>query len=449
MNDVHREVIRELILNIKKHSTATHCTISIGTQKRPLNEEIQTSIYINELILKVTDNSPSINTVAGGAHSLNFHSESISRLLKSINGQINLSSDSQFLTQEITLSIPESQRTYLEHIKTLRTESINYLSKGFILLTLIYAIVTFPAYLVLGVDNVVALLFLIQIGLLSTSLLIKKIALPLAALGSMVAVSIFPIISLWSIFCQEIQYLPWLFNGILGSVFFVTLLVNSKILKWVPILLFLVSSLIIQGKLPKACENLLDGSIPAIALIAFISIGFMNARNRSKRIQEVFVAESRKAYRDVESTRLNVEQERARIVEELVLFSAWLEKSTDVPTDEVQQKINRLILCLRTFLLTSEYFDSILIKSLYRYSLSRNLKGIETRLEISTSDFSLAISQEELARMFNVLEDATQDIPVEIQVSRNDFGQVSVKVKANSQVEPLVIKRDQLNIQLL
>jgi hypothetical protein len=397
----------------------------------------------------VTDNSPSQNVLAGATQPLNFRSESISRLLKSINGQINLSSDSQFLTQEITLSIPESQRTYLEHIKTLRTESINYLSKGFILLTLIYAIVTFPAYLVLGVDNVVALLFLIQIGLLSTSLRIKKIALPLATLGSMVAVSIFPIISLRSILCQEIQYLPWLFNGILGSVFFVTLLVNSKILKWVPILLFLVSSLIIQGKLPKACENLLDGSIPAIALIAFISIGFMNARNKSKRVQEVFVAESRKAYKDVESTRLNVEQERARIVEELALFSAWLEKSTDVPATEIQNKINRLILCLRTFLLTSEYFDSVLIKSLYRYSLSRNLRGIETRLEISTSDFSLAITQEELGRIFNVLEDATQDIPVEIQVSRNDFGQISIKVKANSQVEPLVIKRDQLKIQLL
>jgi hypothetical protein len=366
-----------------------------------------------------------------------------------MNGQINLNSDSQFLTQEITLSIPESQRTYLEHIRTLRTESINFLSKGFILLTLIYAIVTFPAYLVLGVNNVVALLFLIQIGLLSTSLRIKKIALPLAALGSMVAVSIFPIISLGSILCEEIQYLPWLFNGILGSVFFVTLLVNSKILKWVPILLFLASSLIIQGKLPKACENLLDGSIPAIALIAFISIGFMNARNKSKRVQEVFVAESRKAYKDVESTRLNVEQERARIVEELVLFSTWLEKSTEVPASEIQNKINRLILCLRSFLLTSEYFDSVLIKSLYRYSLSRNLRGIETRLEISTSDFSLAISQEELGRIFNLLEDATRDIAVEIQVSRNDFGQISIKVKASSQVEPLVIKRDQLKIQLL
>jgi hypothetical protein len=229
----------------------------------------------------------------------------------------------------------------------------------------------------------------------------------------------------------------------------VTLLLNSQILKWVPILLFLASSLIIQEKLPKACENLLDGSIPAIALIAFISIGFMNARNESKRIQEVFFAESNKAHKDVESTRLNVEQERAKIVEELVLFSAWLDKSTDVPVNEIQNKINRLILCLRTFLLTSEYFDSTLIKSLYRYSLSRNLKGIETRLEISTSDFSLTLAEEELGRIFRQLEDATQDIPVEIQVSRNDFGDISIRVKANSEVEPLVIKRDQLKIQLL
>lgn len=448
-NDVVREIIRELILNIKKHSKATECSVTMEIQKRSINEGIETSIHFNELILKVTDNSPRLNNLASDSQTSNFRSESISRLLKSINGQITQSSDSQSLTQEITLSIPESHRTYLEHIKTLRMESINYLSKGFIILTLLFAIVTFPAYLVLGVDYLVALLFLLQIALLSISLRIKRIALPLAAIGSIIAISIFPVISLREVVCQEIQYLPWLFNGILGSAFFVTLLVKSNVLKWVPISLFFGSSLIIQEKLPKACENLLDGSIPAIVLIAFIAIGFMRARNKSERLQMSFFAESKKAYKGIEVTRSNVEQERAKIIQELMLFSSWLENSKKVSPDEMQNRINRLILCLRTFLLTSEYFDSVLITSLYRYSLSRNLSGVETRLEISASDFNLKITKEELGRIFDVLEDATREIPVEIQVTRDDFDQVSIVVKASSKVEPLVIKKDQLKIQLL
>lgn len=446
--EVIREVVRELLLNTRKHSQATECIVRIALEERPLNNEITTSVTVKEISIILEDNSPQQVRINGGGDILTFHSESISRLLKSVEGEINTQSDSDRMRQEIRFRVPESHETHLKNVSTLRQDAIRFLSKGFISLTLLYAVVSFPAYLYLGLDGEITTLFLLQILLTLASIKVKKLTLPLAALGSITAISIFPVLSLKTLACQEIQYLPWLFNGILGSAFLVTLLVNSNLFKWLPIFSFLISSLIIQNKLPQECENLLDGSIPAIILIIFISIGFVIARNKSKRMQAVFFAESVSQYQDIQETKALVVKERMRIIQELRDFEHWLD-SGEVKAPRIASEVNRLILCLGTFLLTSEYFNSSVVLALYRYSLDRNLSGLETRLEINTNDFDVEISRRELARLFGLLEKATARIPVEISVSRDELGQLSVTVKAQSVAEPVIFQKDKLRIQVI
>ena len=446
--EVTREIVRELILNIRKHSLAMKCTVVIELIERPLSVEIETSVSVRQLSITVSDDSPVQAKLNQKDHVSDFRSESISRLIKSVDGEHSLYSEANQLNQRVTFDVPERHETYLQNVKTLRREAVKYLSKGFIFLTLLFSIVSFPAYLYLGLDTQVALLFFIQIVLLATSFAVRNVALPLAGLGSFVAISIFPVISLKTIECQEIQYLPWVFNGILGSVFFVTLLVQSNLFKWLPIALFLVSSLIIQDKLPRACENLLDGSIPAIILIFSIAVGFMLARNKAKRAQEIFIAQSMSDYKGIESTKKLVVFERKKIIQELKDFVAILD-SNKIKDSEIPAKVNLLILSLRTFLLTSEYFNSFFIFSLYNYAMSRNLKGIETKLEIDTNDFSLDISKRELDRMFHQLGEATSGVAVAVEVSRNELSQLIVTVKTSQKVAPLLLQRGKLRIQVI
>jgi hypothetical protein len=112
-------------------------------------------------------------------------------------------------------------------------------------------------------------------------------------------------------------------------------------------------------------------------------------------------------------------------------------------------KINRLIPCLRSFLLTSEYFDSPLALHLHRLSLQRNLHGVETRLEVSTSNFALAISQSELQKVFSQLEKIIEGTPVDIQVSRGEYLDILITAKTDKSLTPVVLQRDALRIRVI
>jgi hypothetical protein len=153
-------------------------------------------------------------------------------------------------------------------------------------------------------------------------------------------------------------------------------------------------------------------------------------------------------YKGIESTKKLVVFERKKIIQELRDFVEILD-SNNFKDNEILGKINLLILSLRTFLLTSEYFNSFFIFSLYNYAMSRNLAGIETKLEINTNDFTLDISKRELERLFLQLSEATGDFPVAIEVSRNELTQLIVTVKTSEKVDPLVLKQGKLKIQLI
>ena len=445
--DLIREIIRELLLNSKKHSDATEFSLLIETKSRSLNEEIRTSINVQEISISFEDNSPAQAQAKGEVHSPDFTSESIARLLRAVDGQISQASDGQKFTQEITFRIPERHNTFLDHIKTLRQESILYLSKGFILLTLLYAAVSFPGYLYLGIDNEVALLFFTQIVFLSASFKFKSLALPLASLGSIISISIFPVLAFKTLQCEDIQYLPWVFNGILGSAFFVTLLVKSNYLKWAPIFLFLASNLVIQQKLPAACENLLDGSIPAIIVIFFIAIGFMIARTRSEQAHRLFISSSTSTYLEYERTTALVVQEREKMVSELKTFVSTLGKTNFSPK-AIQQEIAKLILLLRGFLLTSEYFNWPVVYKIYQYSTGRNVRGLETYLEIRTNEFKCNITSRELERLFTLIESATAHKAVRIQVAEDEGLYIHIYIVGESDFKPQIMQRDRLRVEI-
>jgi hypothetical protein len=268
-------------------------------------------------------------------------------------------------------------------------------------------------------------------------------------MGSLIAISIFPLLATTApLVCQDLQYLPWIFNSLLGSVFYVTLVTKSNWLKWLPIFLFLVSNLSIQSQLPQGCKNLLDGSIPGIVLILVISIGFAIARKRSRVSQENFIATAMSAYGLVQNTKDLVRTEREYVISHLKAFVALID-SKKIRTDALRRRIESLILFLRTFLLTSEYFDSPLIFYIYKFAIKRNEKGIATYLEISTSQFETRLPRREIESVFNQIQVLTKNIPVVIQVSSSDVILVNVLAQTDRAIKPLVFQNENLRIQLL
>lgn len=447
--EVIKELLRELILNVKKHTNATNCTIEIDILQTPLTGSMTTSVTERVISIKMTDNSPFMDQIEKHTESIGFVSDSISRILKRVNGEVVQSNDTSTLTQIITFTYPESPDTYLGHIKTLRRESIKYLSKGYILLSLFYSVVTLPAFLYIGIDRSVASLYFLQIILISSSFVFKGLELQLSALGSLVAILIFPLLATKQpLLCQELQYLPWIFNSLLGSVFYVTLITKSKWFKWLPILLFLIANLNIQSKLPTACEKILDGSIPGIILIAVISFGFAVARKRSNRREQNFIAKSVGIFTSIASTNSQVSVERQRVIDQLKAFVHQIETQELEPL-VLQKKIENLILKLRSFLLTSEYFHSPLILEIYRYSVLRNDKDLKTILEITTSDFETAVSRREIERIFKQIDKLTEGLPVKVQISRMDDIHVDIWVDTARSITPTVIRKGDLRVQLL
>jgi hypothetical protein len=212
--------------------------------------------------------------------------------------------------------------------------------------------------------------------------------------------------------------------------------------------LFLVSNLNIQRQLPAGCKNLLDGSIPGIILILVISIGFAVARKRSRVSQENFIASAMSAYGFVQNTKDLVRTEREYVVSHLKDFVALIE-SKKMRTDVLRQRVESLILFLRTYLLTSEYFESPLIFQIYRYSIKRNEKGISTFLDITTNQFETGLPRGEIEAVFKQIQDLTRNVPVVVQVSSSDLILVNVLAQTDRAIKPLLFQKENLRIQLL
>jgi signal transduction histidine kinase len=448
VHELVKEIIRELVLNAKKHSQATACKIEISISTKSISEEFESSILERELSIIFSDNSPHMGEQQNLANREPFSSESLARIVKSVNGEISQESNGETLVQRVSFVIPEDASVYLQHILTLRRESIKFIGKGYALLTLIYAISTFPGYLYLSVDNKVAALFALQILLTASSFLFKRFAIPLAGLGSLVSISIFPLLSTQELACQEIQYLPWIFNSIIGSAFFVTLLIRNKVLKWLPLGLFFISSLIVADKLPNECSSLLDGSIPGIILIAVVAVGLSVAKKVRARDELRFISLSNSSLATLESTQKLVISERGQVLNQIRRFTnALIVKSFE--SDKLLREISSQIISVHNFLLASEYFDSNFVYELYIFSKFRNSQDRTTILEINCNDFGLSLSKNAIESLFNRVEGTISETPVKISVIRDQDLLVEVSSLNEEGLRPKIFQNGNLKIVIV
>jgi hypothetical protein len=337
--------------------------------------------------------------------------------------------------------MPSEPQYYVKRISKLRTEAIRYIGIGYIRLSFLFGIIAFPGYLYLGVNNEVVFLLLAHFIFTGAALILKRYAAWFAIAGSFIAISIFPIMSFQSLQCQNLQYLPWLFNSIIGSIFLSSMLIERRFARWIPTIIFFIGCQAISQVLPEECKNLLAGSTPGIILISLIAIGISYARKRDLTYEERFVTNAQKEFDRIESLRGKVISERRELISKLDLFAQNITDSDQNP--ELLPTINRLIQEIRAFLLLSEYLDNPLIESLYLSLKERFAQGYLTHLEINCTDFPVFNDSKEAERAVAEISQWAKDREITVSISKYEDLVMQASLEADQAGEESQTRHDE------
>jgi hypothetical protein len=426
LEEIAVEIIRELILNTKKHTDATHCHLQI-VQVRSFHEEGESSELLSRhLRIEITDNSlesglTSRSTVIDNSSK----SESLRRLLRTVDGKLSVSELQNQVKRSVEIPIPEPQDYYLHKTVELREESIRFLGVGYIRITLFYAALTLPAYLLLDITSELALLLLLHLALMGYALTARRGSRLIALSGAIVAISSFPLITRQDLVCSQIQYLPWLFNGLIGSVFFATLLIRNKVARWLPVIGFYLVNLELISQLPGECSRLLDGSTPAIILIVIIAMVLAFARRRDLTFESKFISETKSQNKEIEEVRMHVIETRKELFHRIRQFAISLSSYSET---DISHQLNRMIHLIKAFLLISQHFQSDFARSLYQFVLGRYERGLLTTLEVNVTSEMLADLSQDYSDFFTKLTEVTEGR--EISLSILGSSRISVEITA-------------------
>jgi hypothetical protein len=393
--------------------------VKIFTVEYKSDELIDGEILDRKIVIEASDNSPehvkdSIANLAASA----MKSESLERLIRNIKGEIEVRGESLSVIRRVILPIPRDGNFYVNRISKLRSEAIKYVAVGYIRLSFIFGVVAFPGYLYLGIDKEIVLILLAQFFFTGLALTQEKKSSWLAGIGTILAISIFPILSLQQHACQEIQYLPWLFNSIIGSVFLVSMLVRNSVLRWLPAIIFYLACTEITSQLPESCKHLLDGSTPGILLVSLVAIGISYARKRDLTSEERFIKAARMEFDRISSLREKVISERAELIGRIESFTTSVEANSK--DEELTEAINTLILEIRAFLLLSEYLDNPLIRDLHSMIKTRFKSGSLTYLEVNCSAFPTNINEEKSVEALDTILKWAGSRRIRISLSRSE-----------------------------
>ena len=419
LENLIREILREMVLNTKKHTSASSCHIKIFTVEYKSNELIDGDLLDRNIVIEATDNSLELSELSSKVLEVESRkSISLQRLIRNIQGSLEIFAEENFITRRVILPMPSDGKQYVERIIKLRSEAIKFVGIGYISLSFIFGTIAFPGYLYLGLGKLVTCLLIAHFLFTGTALIFRRKSAILAGLGAVFAISIFPIMSLEQYSCSNIQYLPWLFNSIIGSVFLFSMLVTNRVLRWVPALVFYIACNQITAELPTECKHLLDGSTPGILLISLVAIGISYARKRDLTYEERFISSAQREFARIDNFRDKVVDERNTLIAKIEAFTDSLE--TDQSNRDLTEEISTLILEIRAFLLLSEYLGVPLIQTLHTFIHARFEAGYRTHLEINCSEFPSTINERQAGKAIQEIKKWAGDRTIRITLSRSE-----------------------------
>jgi len=441
------EIIREKILNLKKHSQARNCEISISKRRvkssgiafiRPVQYQLSIEFKddSNAYLPEVKDHAKMVTS-----------SKSLQRILEPIRATNKVREVGVQTIHIIEIPLIDFENNAVEKLFDLRYRSQEFVAKAYVLMSMLYGALCLPALLRVDVDHkVFSLLTLIVIGSF-ISVFAPNFNFTTTLANSFLCLLTFSIAVNSSDTCSKLSYLPWLFNGLIGPIFFAVLVIPYRAIRWIPIGLFLIESLVVTKLLPAGCKELLAGSTPGIVILSLLAVVVLRIR-KNRSVEDSDLINNYKTdstYHLITGQRLD--EERSEIIENLQKFSKSLISTSNSKVNVLKQ-IRFFILEIRALLVSAEYFNHQIVQAVYFKVKERLRKDIFTELHIITDQFSEFESEASVKEISKIDLDGYLNKDLKVSMSRTDKTEVRFTSLADEGALSKIIFEDK-NVRLV
>ena len=434
------EIVREKILNLKKHSAAQNCEVTISVLPIKLQgiSFIRPSQYL--LVIKFKDDAPIQSKDSQEQHDGAKNSKSMNRLLGPLNAKESFKLEQKYLSHKIEIPLINFQPNAVEQLFELRRRSQEFIARSYVLISMFYGAICLPALLRVGVPTSILLLSTVIVLASIASIVVPKYNFLIVIINSFLALLPLLLAVSSSPVCKNLQYLPWIYNGLIGPVFFATLVISNKFIRWLPPTLFLCVSIFAENQLPFDCESLLVGSTPGIVVLSLLAFLVINIRNRSTKKDLALVQQYRRDASQHVETKVRIQQEQEEILELLAKFAATAPLSKK-SVEELKTELNLHILQIRALLVATEYFDSKLVQSIYFAVKQRLLNKEFIELHILTDSFNRFENQDSYAQIEKLLKSRNGNQRLRVSVTSADKTEIRVG-KVDGKASPRIFFED-------
>jgi len=442
------EILREKILNLKKHTQAQNCEISVSIQTVKVSGFAFMRPTQYRLIIEIKDDALEFDTSLNANHKTAvLSSKSLNRILEPILAIQNVTVQNKRTTHFIEIPLINFQPNAAQKLFDLRSKSQEFIAKSYVLISMLYGAICLPALLrvnvpieVFFVSSVIVIGSLISVFTPELNVTITLINAGLSLLPLLLAVQ-------GDVVCKNLNYLPWIFNGIIGPIFFAVLTIPYRYFRWIPAILFFIESIIVTNLLPESCEGLLSGSTPAIVVLSFLAIVVLRIRQRSYKKDQLLINQFQSDSYSFAETRLRLDLERDEIVESLAKYAASIPLSTR-SSEDLQKQLNFYILEIRALLVSAEYFDHRLVQAVYYLVKSRLRQDRYSELHIITDKFAEFENDASYAELEKALKFQLKNEPLRITILSSDKTEVRYTEIEKENTLPKVLFED-VNIRLI
>ena len=403
------EIVREILLNLEKHTTVAEVLIKLHADVN------------GNILLRITESAhyeiSNENLEIRKAEALK--SESLKRLLTIAPSQLVLSTapDGFGLVYTITNLESTDQDGDPREIYRIRNANLVEFAENIGKATAIFGLLFLPGYFLVGIDGNVLTLLVIHALLVSYSVLSKTLSKLWLSVSTFLSLAIPMVISQNVKTCSELSYLPWLLNIIMMTTFIFAIEIRSKYLRWFPIGIITFELLILPQTYPADCQDIFLGSLPAIPILIAFTLVLGSLRKRlyvqdAEQVSSAFVDET-----NVRKYEEALAIEYKSVISDLEDFNLeTLSMSDEVFSSRIENEIQKI----RAYLVCSEQFESEIIREIYRFVITRLREGVPTRLNI-LGDF--IYQQDQIARVHELLSELTkilENIPAELTLVKLD-----------------------------
>ncbi len=404
LNESVGEIIREFLLNLEKHTEASHLDVSIVES-------------LNDTKIIFFDNGADNAKSGFSLEQLEKPKKSISlmNILKECAATIEITRRRQDGYRRTEIKIPKLkiEESLSDSIAKARLLGLNDFVLNFIRAGYLALVISIPGYLVVGTDKVIlALLLILGLSFLfvlrgSTS----HLPLLLAVISSSLLI---PVSSYFSATCVELAVMPWIWNHILTVGFYVAVEVRNIFLKWLPIALLTAQSVIYPFTYPSQCQAIFQGSVPGIPLFIVLALSVMQIRKRELNFEKFQAEEILRLAQLSSDSDLLRRRELSRLVSDSKKFVSSFDALSSASAK--QQLLNLEIEKIQTYLVCSEYFHSPIVRNVYELFRSELDSGNPGKVQIMGAFSSLREDQVDSKLLLEIVADEKRNRPISLTI---------------------------------